>query len=604
MPEEREETKGSGKRLGGFELISKIGHGGMGVVYKARQLSMNRLVALKILPPRLAKDREFIGRFMREAQAVARLNHPNVVQGIDAGEVDGFYYFAMEYVPGETVHSIILREGALDERRALGIARDIARALDHAQKHGLVHRDIKPGNIIVTTTGVAKLCDLGLARELDTVGGIAARGNVAIGTPYYISPEQARGEETSDIRSDIYSLGATLYRAVVGEPPFAADTPAEILAKQVSEPLPWPSSVNPKVSDAVSHLIARMMAKNPQERYQTAAELEQDLDRILEGKRPLSADMEFAVPPVVVPERSRAERKGQALRELYEVRQAAKEAAREQKVTMLDLPRVLHGNLDEARPETFVKYALLALSEGSFELARRHFRQAHALGGQTEKLAERMSILATPRGMIYIPEGESVLGPPGAEQKVKCGAYYIDIYPVINREYARFLAAADYPAPKYWGRNTPPEGSEEHPVVGVSWDDARTYALWAGKELPSSLQWERAARGNDARIWPWGSVFQSDRCNTKEAGVGGTTSVGAYPAGASPFGCVDMAGDVREWLGDVATGDSNTDQARDRRFVAGGSWDDSQEQARSFHREKLDRKDRDLKTGFRCVKPL
>ena len=183
--------------VSGFELLDKIGEGSMGVVYKARQKSLDRVVALKILSPRLARNARYVARFEREARAVAKLNHPNIVGGIDVGVDQGFHYFAMELVEGGTVQALIESGGALREKRALEIALNVAEALQHAWDRGLVHRDVKPGNIVITGDGTVKLTDLGLAKNLlDGELSLTDTGTT-LGTAYYLSPEQARGERPS-----------------------------------------------------------------------------------------------------------------------------------------------------------------------------------------------------------------------------------------------------------------------------------------------------------------------------------------------------------------------------------------------------------------------
>ena len=251
--------------IAGFQLLKRVGSGGMGTVYRAKQLSVDRIVAVKILKPNLARDERFLSRFKEEAKAAAALNHPNIVQAIDAGEDGGYYYFAMEYVDGETLHRLMLREGLMDEKLALKTALDVAHALGHAHLRHIVHRDIKPGNIMLSNEGLTKLCDLGLARLRAEEEDTGDRGP-AIGTPYYISPEQAQGYVDVDTRSDIYSLGATLFRALAGRPAFDAPTRAEILEKHCHAPLPWPKDLNPGLSENTCYLIAKMMAKKPEER--------------------------------------------------------------------------------------------------------------------------------------------------------------------------------------------------------------------------------------------------------------------------------------------------------------------------------------------------
>ncbi len=211
-------------QIPGYQVISKIGKGSMGVVYKAKQMSVDRIVAIKILLDPLAQNKEFIKRFEREAKIAARLSHNNIVNAIDAGEVDGHYFFVMEYVEGPTIKDYLDKHKTFDEKEALRIVLAVAEALKHAHSRGLIHRDIKPENIILTRDAV-KLADLGLARITDDEKWGLSEAGMAIGTPYYISPEQVRGQTNIDIRADIYSLGATLYHMVTGRVPYGGDSP-------------------------------------------------------------------------------------------------------------------------------------------------------------------------------------------------------------------------------------------------------------------------------------------------------------------------------------------------------------------------------------------
>ena len=260
----------------GYELLSKIGAGGMGTVYKARKEGIDKIVAIKILTPALARNRQFIERFFREARAAGLLNHPNIVAGFDVGESGGYYYFAMEYVEGRTVGRILADEGRMSEGRALEIATQVAQALEHAAANGLVHRDVKPDNIIVTPTGAAKLADLGLAKATSADASVTQAGH-SIGTPHYSSPEQAKGRTDVDIRSDIYSLGATLYHMVAGRVPFAAGTSAAVLAKHITEELPPIFEMKSDFSQPVARLIKKMMAKDRNTRHASPAELLDDI---------------------------------------------------------------------------------------------------------------------------------------------------------------------------------------------------------------------------------------------------------------------------------------------------------------------------------------
>ncbi len=275
------------EQIAGYRLIEKLGGGAMGTVYKARQLSLDRDVAIKVLSPDLAKDPAFVDRFLTEARAVARLNHANIISGIDVGEAEGVKYFVMEFVDGTTVASLLRRGGALDEERSLLVGQQICRALDHAYRNNLVHRDLKPENILITREGIAKLCDLGLAK-LEDQPTVAGERVHRMGTAAYISPEQARGDPTVDIRSDLYSLGATLYHMIVGRPPFEGSNAAAVMARHLTEQPTPPRHLDPSISTLGEVVILRLLQKRREDRYQTPAECLQKIDeavRLLQTAR-------------------------------------------------------------------------------------------------------------------------------------------------------------------------------------------------------------------------------------------------------------------------------------------------------------------------------
>ncbi len=281
-----------GGLLAGFRLIEKIGEGGMGVVYKAKQLSLDRFVALKILPEHLAKDRQYVNRFEREARMAAKLDHQNVVRAVDVGQAGGKRYFVMEYVDGKTVGQILDEDGKIPEARALHIVIQTARGLEAAWRSNLIHRDVKPDNIILTTDGVAKLADLGLAKEtvIPSDQTRLTQNGASMGTPQYVSPEQATGTDV-DIRSDIYSLGATFYHMVAGRPPFTGKDVMEVIAGRFQGRLTPVSEINPEVSPRVANVISAMMARDPKDRYPDPRVLLHDLFLVAGGQGP-----EFASP--------------------------------------------------------------------------------------------------------------------------------------------------------------------------------------------------------------------------------------------------------------------------------------------------------------------
>lgn len=276
------EPEGARTRIEGYRIVQKVGRGAMGTVYKAIHKGLHRVVAIKILRRDLAADPTQIERLRREAKLLADLDHPNIVRAFDAGESNGFPYLVMEYVEGETLRDRIARKGRIPEEEALRITRALADALEKARRMGVVHRDVKPGNILIARSGTPKLMDLGLAKgPIDA--GLTQLG-ATVGTPQFMSPEQAESPDKADTRSDTYSLGATLYAMVTGRPPFEGSTLAEIITKVMSQqPVP-PRVLSPDVSPEVSHLIERMMLKDASLRYATPALVVADIDMILGGQ--------------------------------------------------------------------------------------------------------------------------------------------------------------------------------------------------------------------------------------------------------------------------------------------------------------------------------
>jgi serine/threonine-protein kinase len=265
---------------GRYQIESELGHGGMAEVYLGTDRVLGRPIAVKILSRQFARDGSFVARFRREAQAAAALNHPNVVSVFDTGSDDGTHFIVMEFVQGKTLAQVIRDDGPLLPDRAAEIAQAVAEALSFAHRAGIIHRDVKPGNIMLTRSGDVKVMDFGIARATsnDTVTQTAA----VLGTATYFSPEQAQGESV-DARSDIYSLGVVLFEMLTGHPPFAGETPVSVAYKHVREdPVP-PGRLNPDVPPELDAIVLKCLAKNPVNRYRTAHELAQDLGRLRSG---------------------------------------------------------------------------------------------------------------------------------------------------------------------------------------------------------------------------------------------------------------------------------------------------------------------------------
>ena len=281
------------QKLGKYKLIKKLGEGGMGTVYLAEDTEMSRQVALKVLPKKFAGDATFLSRFRREIRATGNLNHVNIVTAHDAGEDMGHHYYAMEHCEGESLYARLKREVVIPSNEAIEIVMQVGRGLKHAHDHGFVHRDIKPQNIFLNKEGIAKILDLGLSKDISqSDNGFNTQTGIALGTPHYISPEQARGEKNIDGRTDIYSLGATFYHLITGMTPFDGSTGAAIMLKHLNEQIPNPQDVREDVPDGVAHVIQKMMAKYPADRYRDCGELLADLELVIDGHQPTSQAIE------------------------------------------------------------------------------------------------------------------------------------------------------------------------------------------------------------------------------------------------------------------------------------------------------------------------
>jgi len=289
------ESKAAATQIPGFKILGKLGAGAMAVVYKGKQLSLNRSVAIKVLPRRFSENPEYVQRFYKEGQAAGKLNHPNIVQAIDVGEAGGYHYFVMEYVEGKTIADDISNGHIFGEQEAIEIIIQVCHALQHAHAHGLVHRDVKPKNIMINTQGVVKLADMGLARETTDIEAAQSEEGKAYGTPYYIAPEQIRGKIDIDGRADIYGLGATFYHMVTGRVPFTGEDSAEIMKRHLREKLIPPDHINTALSAGVSEVIEIMMAKRREDRYNNVEELLMDLEALRQGHPPLQAHKRFDV---------------------------------------------------------------------------------------------------------------------------------------------------------------------------------------------------------------------------------------------------------------------------------------------------------------------
>jgi len=520
----------AGTQLGVYRIDSLLGVGGMGVVYGAWDEARGRHVAIKCLHPNLVADPEVKRRFLREARALRSFQHPGAAAIYDFIQLREILGIVMERVDGVTLTRHIARwrgRVPFDEVRALFGGMLDAMAEAHAS--GIVHRDLKPDNVIVRSDGsrlIAKVVDFGIAKIRE--GTTFTVTGAFVGTCRYMAPEQVKTPQLADPRSDVYSLGITLYELCTGKVPFDYPNHFAVMMAQVSEPPEPPRTHRPDLPEALETLILRALSKSP-------------------ADRPASCD---------------------AFHEAFDAA-LADAAPSEVKSPDAHLPKILRE------------------ADGS--------------------------------EMVLVPAGLFLEGTD--RRSVHLDAFYIDRLPVTNEQFAAFVHATGYsPEDEGKGRflmhvRDPMIAKKlaKHPVVFVSWLDARAYAIWAGKRLPTEAEWEKAARGSDGRKYPWGREEP-----TKEKALfgqrdGGTAPVGSFPKGASPYGVLEMAGNVLEWCEDAddpdfyAKGpDHNPRNVGDRegspRVMRGGSFMHGPRALRTNARTSFEPAYRFASGGFRCAK--
>jgi serine/threonine protein kinase len=449
---------------GVYTIEALIGTGGMGAVYRASDSARARTVALKVIHPNLSSDAEVRRRFAREARMMRSFSHPNVVSVFDFIQEENFLAIVMEHIDGPTLSQEVARwDKRMPYSEIRSIMSAVLEAMEEAHRHGVVHRDLKPDNILLKLDArrpEPRVVDFGVAKILE--GTTYTVTGAMLGTCRYMAPEQVERPTLLSYPADIYALGVTLFELITGRCPFEHDSHFALMMAHVREVPISPASLRADVPVPLARLVLDALAKNPEQRPRSCAEFRQ---------------------------------------------------------------RLLH--------------ALDGFESGAVsEIARAPSRLRDSDGAE----------------LVLIPEGFFGMGQE--RRPVYLDAFYIDRLPVTNRQFAAFLSVTGYRPSHadflaHFSDGRVPAGLEQHPVVHVSWFDARAYAQWAGKSLPSEAQWEKAARGSDGRKYPWGkSAPDASRANYGRQRRG-TVPVGSCPAGASPYGVEDMAGNVWEWCEDV-----------------------------------------------------
>jgi serine/threonine-protein kinase len=678
---------------GKYRLEEKLGEGGMGTVYRAKHVLIQNDLAIKVLHSSLVADRHAVARFQREATAAARIKHPNAVGVTDFGRTeDEIVYIVMELFIGQSLRDLIEQQGSLPVERSVTIIRQVCLALDAAHRSGVIHRDVKPDNIVIESNGqgeLVKVLDFGIAKLKDgpkgEPGGRLTRQGVIIGSPHYLSPEQCQNSEL-DARSDIYSLGIVLYEMLTGDVPFKAPTPIAVAMMHTTEKPESVKEKRPDLPESIERVVMSALEKNPDNRPPSAIEMAQELERAcLEAGLAVMPLPGSTAPYTLSPENQLD----------YQTRQmeAARVAASKSSTNVPVITPDTAGNNGAASvaknassalkfpttssltPEKSARNSgLLAGEEAPSFISNSPSSYPPpsaptpiSLGntspstmltlGQLDKPAANNSriflaaigaviiVVATigyfvlfsakptvvdkpkpidpaensPLGMVYVKgdtfkmgfnqsdketDKDKFLGP---EHSVTVASFYIDKTEVSNQEYKKFIDATKHSAPEDWKDGQFPPGTDLLPVTKVSWADADAYAKWLGKRLPTEAEWEFAARGSDGRAYPWGQEWLEGVAVSKEMSGNGAHTVGSLPKGASPFGVLDMAGNVWEWTADnfapyPGNKDSFDPKLKSLKIIRGGSFKTEKRFLTAYFRNRVEASFSDATLGFRCVK--
>lgn len=592
--------------IGKCRLVRKIGEGGFGAVWLAWHTTLQINVALKILHRQMAHDNRYVERFLREASTAARIDHPNIVRVLDAGEEQGNLYFVMEYIDGTDLAALLKKRPRLKEAEALKIVRAVAEALAEAHKHGIVHRDIKPGNILLKADGRPKLSDLGLVRILnDATGSGFTQTGMSMGTPHYMSPEQIEDASTVDIRADIYSLGITLYQMLTGARPFEGETPFKVMNAHLQQPLTPPDEIVRYLSAETNALVLKATAKNKSERFQTPAEMLRSIDLALcvaekcedfesriEGKN-ISQENSLILRAAHLQSRGIEREKIDSFFKL-----AIKLDRQKQSKIRLDELIRLGREIDlaeEVVENAYAEYverrrwsrmkqrlpngkaAAVALAVITmFCCAALLIGRGNGQGGQVESAPSKTQIYPTPLStspesekvfpidesnkirMVLIEPGKFDMGSPRGESgrnndelrhRVEISKpFYLGKFEVTQGEWR---AVMGNPPPDYRGDNLP--------VVNITWQDAKDFIqklnrLKGGTDfrLPTEAEWEYACRAGSPSAFCFGNdpSLLKDYGWTAENSFNRVHEVGRKDANA--WGLHDLHGNVAEWCEDRA----------------------------------------------------
>jgi len=578
-----------GKQIDNYRIVGELGKGGMGIVFKATDVSLQRTVAIKFLPDKMSSDEGMVKRFVREARSSARLNHTNIVTVYGVGQYEQTYYIAMEYVDGLPLDGLMRKERKLSVDRSIFIVRQVAEALGVAHGEGIVHRDVKPQNIMIGKNDHVKIMDFGLAMVSFENTALTADGSV-LGTPDFMSPEQWK-DSAVDGRSDIFSLGVTLYGILTGRLPFSASTPLAIMRKTVDSPTPDVRTIDNTIPGELAHIIDLMLKKEPDERYPSTALVVTDLDKVtaMLGASSSPNTETFSAPGSEVM-LSNMDKKDTQLRSQMSLNNMpATGQSQQQAPIMLD-----------AAPDNSSKALKIGILSAVLFLVLMIV--AYAIFGPNAN-----------KDFVYIEPGSFLMGSPPAEPKrnpdeamhrvTLTKGFWISKYEVTQKQWFEVMGTK----PSHFT-------GDDLPVEQVSWMDVQMYIQKLNQEssvryrLPTEAEWEYAARAGSLSAYSFGAkeMFLPDYAWFADNSVGSTHPVGTKQPNA--WGLFDMSGNVWEWCqdwgatyphGDVVDPQGPTNGVD--RIGRGGSWSVPAQMCRAADRSASKPGNQGSDLGFRLV---
>lgn len=621
-----------------YEIRHELGRGGMATVYHAYDPRFERDVAIKVLPRVFMHDPTFRARFEQEAKTIAALDHPAIVPVYDVGEQDGQPYLVMRHIDGGSLADRI-QEGPLPLDESAHIIERVGEALSEAHRQGVIHRDIKPGNILFDTRGYVYLSDFGIVKLSESTAHLTGSG--IVGTPAYTAPEVSQPGGVSPL-IDVYALGVTLYQMLTGQLPYESDTPLGMLMAHATHPVPSVRHLRPDLPEDIDVVIAHVLAKDPASRYQSPGELAAALQLVARGEPlppghapydtiplpqqqgvptpapglPITEPMPqppgmgaVPAPAVAAPSRRRRGVPGWA----YAVGGLIALCALAGLVAgaAIVLPMLGSATEEPYVPPTRTRSPTVippGEEEKSLPTETPPPTRVEATPEEKPEPTDRPTPTEEPETlpasisggdgapMVLVPAGEFTMGSTLSqieEATAACMAAEASGCRFDNEAPQREVWLDDFYIHVYEVTENQYHGSGgDYPVVNVSWNDARNYCERYGMRLPTEEEWEKAARGVDGRIYPWGNTFDSSRLNSEHNGREQRSSVDSYSNGQSPYGVYNMAGNVWEWTGSKIGGDY---------VVRGGSFTNGWWFVRAANRGQKPPGDPSEYTGFRCV---